>query len=341
MASVVIQISKKLPEEELFEVLKGVCEQVGKKYSDFSQVNKDKLKEETISNLTALLENEQEIKERFTLVGYIFIDNLLDIVQALETNDKSLQSMQALSTLYTIAHEGYSRFRIFKSITLIARREPSLLTLIQPHLQKVEKFVASWKSVPIPELSEFIQSLLNLNISDKKRATLIFQLLIEGGLEGEASDQVIAKLIQSTTEFEVSDLITFPGFQKSSEVVKRLVEIISEKTVDEIVVYWDKHVDVLQNKGFSKEKVIEVGRIAGIVKLASENNKVSFNDLATRLGVRENEVDQWVVRAISGGLVKGKIDTIGKIITFDFERVQGTKKSALEMLNKLEEALTS
>jgi hypothetical protein len=124
-------------------------------------------------------------------------------------------------------------------------------------------------------------------------------------------------------------------------VVKRLVEIISEKTVDEIVVYWDKHVDVLQNKGFSKEKVIEVGRIAGIVKLASENNKVNFNDLATRLGVRENEVDQWVVRAISGGLVKGKIDTIGKIITFDFERVQGTKKSALEMLNKLEEALTS
>lgn len=341
MASVVIQISKTSPEEELFEILKGKIERVNKTYTQFNEINKEKLMEETIVNIDALLENDLEIKEWFTLIGYIFLENLLKIVEALEYSPKSQPSMQALSTLYTIAQDGYTRFRIFRSIAFIARREPSLLTLIQPHLQKIEKFVSSWNSVPIPELSEFIQALLNFNISDKKRSSLIFQLLADGGLEGEASDQVIAKLIQTTSEFEVRDLTTYPGFHKSSEVVKKLIELISEKSVQDIVEYWDKNVEVLQKKGFSKEKIVESGRISGIVKLAAGNTNVTFEDVALRLGVHECDVDQWVVRAISGGLVKGKIDTIGKVISFDMNRVLANKKSTLDMLSKLEDALTS
>jgi hypothetical protein len=341
MASVIIQISKKTPSEELYDRLKVQSEDFSSHYPEFTSINYEKLLEETLSHLPSFLKCESALKEHFTLLGFVFSESLLPVIEALEKSDLASQSMQALGALYTVSSNAYHKFRVFKSITSLASKDQSLSTLLQPHFQKIDKFVTSWGSVPIDELSELIQSLLSFPISNNKKATLIFRLLTEGGLEGPDADQVIAKLVETTSEFHLENLLELPGFHKATPQVQELIRLLLTKSIQDVLVFWEKEQSLMKVKGFTKEKIIEAGRIAGIVKLALGNHKVTFSEIAERLGVSESEVDLWVVRAISGGLVHGKIDTIAKAVTFEHEKSLKTKKAVLGLIAELEDTLNS
>ena len=341
MASVIIQISKKSPSEELFDLLRGLSEENEKSLKDLNEFKNEKLLEETLKNLPKLLNEEAQIRERFTLIGFVFADDLVKIVEGLAECENNEAAVQALAMLYTVTANSYLKFRVFRGIMEIVIRNQSLMTLVQPHLIKIDKFVDSWGQVPISELSSFIQSLLTLNISNSKKAKLIFRLLTEGGLEGESADQIISKLIETTVEFEFSDLMSLPGFQKSTPPVQSLVQHLCSSSIEEVESFWSKESSSIASKGFSKNKIIEAGRIAGIVKLAKSNSKVAFHEIAKRLCLNEEEVDLWVVRAISGGLVQGKIDTISKIVTFEQFKNLSTKQAVKDLIQELEDTLAS
>ena len=341
MASVIIQISKKSPSEELFDLLRGLNEENDKSLKNFNEVNNEELLELTLKNLPNLLSMEAEVKERFTLIGFVFANDLVKVVEGLAECGNNSAAVQALAMLYTVTANLYLKFRVFRGIMQLVIKDSSLMTLVQPHLIKIDKFVDSWGQIPISELSSFIQSLLTLNISNNKKASLIFRLLAEGGLEGESADQIISKLIETTTEFDFSDLMSLPGFHKSTASVQSLIQHLSSSSIQEIESFWSKESSNLTSKGFIKNKLIESGRIAGIVNLAKASSKVTFQEIAARLDLNEEEVDLWVVRAISGGLVQGKIDTISKIVTFEKGKNFFSKQAVKDLIQELEDTLAS
>ena len=341
MASVIIQISKKSPSEELFYLLRGLNEENQKSLKSLNEANHEELLEVTLKNLPDLLSVEAEIKERFTLIGFVLAEDLGRVVEGLVECGNNAASVQALAMLYTVTANLYLKFRVFRGIMQLVIKDSSLMTLVQPHLIKIDRFVDSWGQIPISELSSFIQSLLTLNISNNKKANLIFRLLAEGGLEGESADQIISKLIETTTEFDFSDLMSLPGFHKSTDLVQSLIRHLSSSSIQEIESFWSRESSNLTSKGFVKSKLIESGRIAGIVKLAKASCKVTFQEIAARLDLTEEEVDLWVVRAISGGLVQGKIDTISKIVTFEKGKNLFSKQAVQDLIQELEDTLAS
>ncbi|GMH55714.1 hypothetical protein TrRE_jg2662 [Triparma retinervis] len=69
--------------------------------------------------------------------------------------------------------------------------------------------------------------------------------------------------------------------------------------------------------GLDIEACEEAMRLLSICSLASEKGEIPFGDIARTLEVEEGGVERWVVKAIAGGLMKGKIDQVKKSVVVE------------------------
>jgi hypothetical protein len=292
MASVIISISKKSPQEELLEMIKKLNPEfttdsvVGPTIVDDS-----KFLSEVITSLPILLEGQQpDLHERFTLIVYLFSENtrFAEIVNALEEFSIPLQALYALSFIYDIVTSSHSKFLIFRAIYRQARKDSGLLTLIQPHLLKIEDFIRSWSNVP--ELNQTILDLLELSVPDSIKSRLIIKLLSED-INQEAVDKLIAKFISTVGDYEVEEILSLQSYKKASPVVTSLIQLLISSSTSNLISYWKEHESELKSKNFDEKRILEISRISGLVKLANSTNKITFSQAAEALSIDENEVD--------------------------------------------------
>ena len=340
MASVILRISKKLPQEELLEILKTVSPSV-----DISSSSSD-LKcsiSDVITCLPDLLNgSQQELWERFTLIGYLFSEfpEFLTLISALEEFSQSLPALTSLAFLYDLVQEPYQKFKIFKAIYKQASRESTNLSLIQPHLLKIEEFIKLWTVDP-QELHEFIIEILNLSISSLTKSRLIFKLLAENTLNQEIVDKLLRIYLNTSETYDFERILLFNSFNNASEEVKQLIQLLNNASAPEVIKFLHENEIRLNQKGFDCDKILDICRVSGLAKIMTGASKIDFQQISQRLSITEDEVDYWVVRAVSGGLIKVKIDAINKVVNIEQSRLLSDKKSALELLNRFEQALNS
>jgi hypothetical protein len=344
MASVIIPISKKSAQEELIETLVTLDASIKSSYVENGTItDKGKFLDEVIAWLPIILNSQaQEIFERSTLIGYIFNDfeEFPKFFNALESFPDSLKALYSLSFLYGVVNSGYNKFRIFRAIYKQASKDPSNLTLIQPHLLKIEDFMKSWTGVPLTELTEMVRDLLHFSVPENTKSRLILRLLHESQLDPNTIDNLIGKYLSTTTDYELEKLTELESYKKCSQAVSKLIELLINSTATEVIKYLEQHEAELTAKGYQKEKVLEISRVTGLVKLTNNTNQVTFEQVAERLSVSQDDVDFWVVQAVSNGMIKGKIDAIHKVIYIEQNKLVADKKTALDLLNRFEKSLS-
>jgi PCI domain len=345
MASVIIRISKTTPQEELGNILASFNSELASAGIERAEIkDNSKSLDDVITNLPFLLTGQQlDINERFTIIGYLFSDlpEFLKLIRALEDFENPTGSLYALSFLYDIVGSLYYRFRIFWGITKQARKDPNLLTLIQPHLLKIEDFIRSWKLSPSAELTDFILESLELSIPDPVKSRFAVKVLSEPDIKEDVVDKLIGKFISTTEDYEIEKLTALSSFKHASPVVSDLVSLLVTASASEVIAYLSANQSSLAEKGFDSEKVLDICRVSGLVKLATNTQTITFDQVAQRLSVNEDQVDNWIVRAVSNGLIKVKIDAIHKLIHIQQHKLLADKLAALELLDRFEKALSS
>ena len=54
--------------------------------------------------------------------------------------------------------------------------------------------------------------------------------------------------------------------------------------------------------------------LLSLVSLAGEHEEIPYGAVASTLGIQEDEVEKWVIRAVSSGLMEAKMDQLRKVV---------------------------
>ena len=113
------------------------------------------------------------------------------------------------------------------------------------------------------------------------------------------------------------DLAALPVVKASlhSDPMFELLEIMSTKTVKEFVTFRNCAKSVFADNGLDEANVAVAMRLFTLCTLPTGFQANSYADVATALDVDDEDVEQWVVRAITAGLVSAMIDQLARTVT--------------------------
>ena len=131
----------------------------------------------------------------------------------------------------------------------------------------------------------------------------------------EAQDLSLRALkiaLLSNTHFDFHDLTSLPTIQALSDshpVYSELLEIFSEKELEDYNDFLDEHDTFVEDEGLDNSKLHRKVRLLTLASLAaSTNNKeLEYKRIGKALQIPAEDVEMWVIDVIRAGLVEGKL----------------------------------
>lgn len=113
------------------------------------------------------------------------------------------------------------------------------------------------------------------------------------------------------------DLANSAVVQKSlqGEKLFELLDIVSTKTLKEFMSFQKNAGGVFTENGLQEAELADTMRLFTLCTLPTGFKVISYADVAKALDVDEEDVEKWVVRAITAGLVNAKIDQLARTVT--------------------------
>ncbi len=71
---------------------------------------------------------------------------------------------------------------------------------------------------------------------------------------------------------------------------------------------------VFSTFGLDEEVCMKNMCLLSLVSLAGEHEEIPYGAIATTLNIPEEEVEHWVIRAVSSGLMEAKMDQLRKVV---------------------------
>lgn len=119
-----------------------------------------------------------------------------------------------------------------------------------------------------------------------------------------------------TTQRGILSLPAITSLSKSQPALYDLLKIIMEGKLQDyrdFTAMPDK-VSVFASCGLDEEACMKNMCLLSLVSLAGEHEEIPYGAIASTLSIEENEVEQWVIRAVSSGLMEAKMDQLRKVV---------------------------
>nr|CAG4650144.1 EOG090X05V9 [Sida crystallina] len=99
---------------------------------------------------------------------------------------------------------------------------------------------------------------------------------------------------------------------------------------------WSTQPDLVAKERFILQKITLLALMEMTFKRPATNRNLSFKDVATTTGVREDEVELLVMKALAQGLLKGTIDQVDSVVHFTWVQPRVLDKKQLStMMDRL------
>jgi translation initiation factor 3 subunit M len=118
------------------------------------------------------------------------------------------------------------------------------------------------------------------------------------------------------TQRHILSLIAISTLQKSQPALYDLLKIIMEGKLQDyrdFTAMPDK-LAVFSTFDINEGRCMENMCLLSLVSLASEHEEIPYSAIATTLNVSEDEVERWVIRAVSSGLIDAKMDQLRRVV---------------------------
>lgn len=116
----------------------------------------------------------------------------------------------------------------------------------------------------------------------------------------------------SSTHFDFHDLTSLPTIQALSDshpVYFELLEILSEKELEDYTDFRDEHDKFIEDEGLDNSKLHRKMRLLTLASLAASINskEIEYKRIAKALQIPSEDVEMWVIDVIRAGLIEGKL----------------------------------
>lgn len=93
-----------------------------------------------------------------------------------------------------------------------------------------------------------------------------------------------------------------------------LLEIFQQGKLEDFQSFLKTHPQTLSKNNLSEQDAIRHMRLLSLCSLATEHEEIPYDAIATTLQVDQSEVENWVIDAVSSGLLSAKMDQLQHVV---------------------------
>ncbi len=93
-----------------------------------------------------------------------------------------------------------------------------------------------------------------------------------------------------------------------------LLEIFANGKLEDYERFVATYASIFDQYGLSKHECIRHMRLLSLCSLASEHEEIPYSAIASSLSIEEDEVEKWVIDAVSSGLISAKMDQLQRVV---------------------------
>ena len=216
--------------------------------------------------------------------------------------------LQVLATLYDSFQSDHPLlYSVFQRICLYAQ-ESNCTALVLPHLQHLPKTMDTWKNITTGQKADMYWLAYELASQPALRTTLLLHTLENSQGAGDRVERCVLEIMKLTNAHQLLKVLQLPVVMELKSPVGELGRAISEGSVAAFESFSQAHSNFFLDQGIDRDKMKSFLRIFAICELAEQSPVFTFQQAAERIQVSEEEVDVWVVQAITSGLLEARID---------------------------------
>lgn len=96
--------------------------------------------------------------------------------------------------------------------------------------------------------------------------------------------------------------------------IYQLLEIFQQGKLEDFQSFQKSNPSALSNNNISEEDAIRNMRLLSLCSLATEHEEIPYDAIAQTLQVEQSEVENWVISAVSSGLLSAKMDQLQHVV---------------------------
>jgi len=257
-----------------------------------------------------------------------------------QPSDKPALRLRILFNLYNMLENPYSKFSVYERALKLAANG-KVADLIIPSFKKMDAFLKEWNIRKINQRELFL-AISNILKDNKGSAKDSYSFLLkylatfdgeDAYTTSEAKEEAVRAIIEfvKAPDMFQCDLLDMPAVAQLEKdgkyaLVYRLLQIFLTQRLDSYLEFQAANSALLKSYGLVHEDCITKMRLMSLADLASKGSgEISYVSVRDTLRVTDDDVEFWIVRAISAKLVDCKMDQMRQVavVNRSTERVFG------------------
>ncbi|XP_014514754.1 eukaryotic translation initiation factor 3 subunit M isoform X1 [Vigna radiata var. radiata] len=295
--------------------------------------------------------SEKDIESIFTIICNLVTktanpDEAMEIVKVVtakilqQPNEKPVVRLKILINLYNLLETPYCQFYVYMK-TLNLAVDGKVTEFIIPSFKKIDHFLKDWK-IGIPEQRELFLAISNILKENKSMSKDALKFLTsylatflgeDAQVLSEAKEEAahaIVEFVRAPDIFQC-DLLDLPAVAQLEKDAKygllyELLKIFVTQRLDAYLEYHAANSTLLKTYGLVHEECIAKMKLMSLVDLSSDpSGTIPYELIRDTLRINDDEVELWVVRAITAKLIDCKLDQMNQVVVVSHptERVFG------------------
>ncbi|GLT31652.1 hypothetical protein SLA2020_063740 [Shorea laevis] len=273
-----------------------------------------------ICNLVTKLENPEDTLEMAKLIS-------AKITQ--QPNDKPALRLKILFNLYNMLENSDSRFFVYMQALNFALNGKVTEHVI-PSFKKIDSFLKEW-NIGVKDQRNLFLTIANVLKENKSSGKDSFKFLTKYlatflGEDSHAMSEAKEEAVQAVIEFVKApdtfqcDLLDMPAvgqLEKDAKyaLVYQLLKIFLTQRLDAYLEFQAANSTLMKGYGLVHEDCITKMRLMSLVDLAShESGQIPYAFIKDTLRINDDEVELWVVKAITAKLIDCKMDQMNQVV---------------------------
>ncbi|XP_015868423.1 uncharacterized protein LOC107405844 [Ziziphus jujuba] len=246
-----------------------------------------------------------------------------------QPKDKPALRLKILFNLYNLLENPYSRFYVYMKALSLAI-DGKVTEHVIPSFTNIDSFLKEWNLGILDQRNLFL-AISNVLKENKSSGKDYFKFLTKylatfSGEDAYTLSEAKEEAVHTIVEFVKSpdmfqcDLLDMPAvgqLEKDAKyaLVYQLLIIFLTQRLDAYLEFHAANSTLLKSLGLVHEDCITKMRLMSLVALGSdETGQIPYSVIKDTLRINDDEVEPWVVKAITAKLIDCKLDQMNQLV---------------------------
>jgi len=258
-----------------------------------------------------------------------------------DTSSGAALRIQLLNRLYNLFNaKSQYRCQIFLAILQFALASDNTGVVVSVS-DRLDEITRQWE-VNVEkkrEISKLMCEITKKNSPQSKQAlaaAVRYLRSFENTSDDVSAAQDIAKdalVLSLRLEDMYEDILELRAVEQlKDDKTYQLVKLFAEENIDSYETFKKSNSDIFATVGLSEEECTHKIKLLTLTSLACEKKNLSYNDIQQALHIEADQVEEWIIQAISAGLIDAKLNQIDETITVRTSKHRTFKDSQWKQL---------